>query len=90
LLAPSQTSLIKGSTVTSSGDLLSPGVFDQLIELEKSKIDKIFNARYVIIKAVMNTSIDANGSFPDVKFKSQYKMKIDLGLLANLKVNVEL
>ncbi len=90
LLAPSQTSIIKGSTVTASGDLQSPGIFDQLIQLEKAKVDKIFSAKYIIIKAAMNTSKDSNGAFPDVKFKSQYKIKVDLGLLANLKINVGL
>jgi hypothetical protein len=90
LLTPSQTSLIKGSTVTTSGDLQSPGVVDQLIELEKSKIDQVFMAKYIIIKAVMNTSKKTDGSFPNVKFKSKYKMKVDLGLLANLKISVGL
>ena len=90
LLTPSQTSLIKGSTVTASGDLESPGIVDQLIELEKSKIDQIFIAKYIIIKAIMNTSKKTDGTFPNVKFKSQYKMKVDLGLLANLKINVGL
>jgi len=90
LLAPSQTSIIKGSTVTTSGDLESPGLVDQLIEIEKSKIDQLFIAKYIIVNAIMNTSKKADGSFPDVKFKSQYKMKVDLGLLANLKINVGL
>ena len=90
LLAPTQTAIIKGSTVTTSGDLLSPGVYDQLIPLDKSKIDKVFNSSYIIIRAAMNTSKDATGAFPDVKFKSRYKMKVDIGLLANLKISAEL
>ena len=90
LLATTQTSLIKGSTVTASGDLQSAGVFDQLIQLEKSKIDKIFTAKFIIIKATMNTSKNADGSLPDVKFKSKYKIKVDVGLMTNLKVNVGL
>jgi hypothetical protein len=90
LLSTSQTTIIKGSTVTTSGDLESPGLVDQLIELEKSKIDQLFIAKYIIVKAIMNTSKRADGSFPDVKFKSQYKMKVDLGLMANLKINVGL
>lgn len=90
LLIPSQTILIKGSTVTASGDLQSPGVFDQLIQLEKTKLDKIFTSQYIIIRAVMNTSKNADGTFPDVRFKSKYKMKVDLGLLINLKINAEL
>ncbi len=90
LLLTSQTGLVKGSTVTQSGELQSPGLSDQLIQLEKSKVDKIFTAKYIIIRAAMNTSKDANGALPDVKFKSKYKMSIDLGLLANLKVGIGL
>lgn len=90
LLSTSQTAIIKGSNVTATGDLQSPGVFDELIQLEKSKFDKIFTAKFIIIKATMNTSKNGNGTFPDVKFKSKYKIKVDLGLLANLKVNVGL
>ncbi|MBK5278655.1 MAG: hypothetical protein JJE09_07310 [Bacteroidia bacterium] len=88
LLTLSQTSIIKGSTVTSSGDLQAPGIFDELIELEKSKIDQIFVSKYIIIKAVLNSSKNASGTFPDVKFKSKYKMSVDLGILTNLKINV--
>ena len=88
LLTTSQTTIIKGSTVTATGDLLAPGSLDQLVQLEKSKIDKIFLAKYIIVKAAMNTSKNTNGTFPDVKFKSKYKMKVDLGLLANLKIKV--
>ncbi len=90
LLTTAQTSLIKGSTVTTSGDLESPGVADQLIELEKVKIDKIFTSKFIIVKAIMNTSKKSDGSFSNVKFKSLYKMKVDVGLLANLKINVGL
>ncbi len=90
LLAPSQTAIIKGSTVTASGDLQAPGVYDQLIQLEKTKIDKIFTAKYIIIRALMNTSKNASGSSQDVKFKSKYKMNVDLGLLVNLKINAGL
>ena len=88
LLTTSQTTIIKGSTVTASGDLLAPGSLDQLIQLERAKIDKIFLAKYIIVKAAMNTSKNTNGSSPDVKFKSKYKMKVNLGLLANLKIKV--
>ena len=90
LLTPSQTAIIKGSTVTASGDLQSPGILDQMIQLENSKIDKIFIAKYIIIRALMNTSKDASGSYPVVKFKSKYKMSVDVGLLVNLKINVGL
>lgn len=90
LLLPDQTNLIKGSTVTSSGDLQAPGVYDQLVPLDKSRLDKVFSSQYIIVRARMNTSTDASGAAVDVKFKSKYKMAINLGLLAYLKITAKL
>lgn len=90
LLAVSQTSLVKGSSVTSAGDLQSMGIVQEEIPLDNAKINKLFLAKNIIIKAQMNTSKDLTGQFPDVKFKSAYKMNVNLGLKANLKFNVKL
>ncbi|MFZ6013357.1 MAG: hypothetical protein ACOYXT_23650 [Bacteroidota bacterium] len=90
LLLPNQTSIVRGSTVNASGDLQSPGVFDEEIPISKSKIDKLFNTDRLIIKARMNTIKNANGTQPDVKFKSSYKMNVKLGLKATLKVSIDL
>lgn len=90
LLATSQTDLVKGSTVTSSGDLQVMGVVDEEVPLEDAKINKLFIAKSIIIKSQMNTSKNSAGQFPDVKFKSAYKMNVSLGLKANLKYNVKL
>jgi hypothetical protein len=90
LLATSQTSLVKGSTVTSTGDLQAMGLVEEDVLLDDAKINKLFLAKNIIIKAQMNTSKDAGGQSPDVKFKSAYKMNINLGLKANLKFNVKL
>ena len=90
LLVSGQTNLIKGSTVTASGDLESPGVLDQLLPLDKDKLNKVFSSKYVIVRARMNTSKDATGAAIDVKFKSRYKMSVNLGLLASLKLTAKL
>ncbi len=90
LLATSQTDLVKGSTVTSSGDLEFMGVVDEEVPMEDAKINKLFFAKSIIIKSQMNTSKNSAGQFSDVKFKSSYKMNVSLGLKTNLKYNVKL
>jgi hypothetical protein len=90
LLTDAQTNVIKGSTVNASGDLQTAGLFDDSIDLEKSKIDKVFEAKHIIIVANLSTSRNASGSFPDVKFKADYSLSIEAGILANLKLNVKL
>ncbi|GHN00839.1 hypothetical protein WSM22_23280 [Cytophagales bacterium WSM2-2] len=90
LLTPSQTAIIPGSKVDANGDLLTPGVFDQLLEIDAARVNKVFTAKKIIIRGTVTTSKDANGNFPDVKFRSQYKMNVNLGLKANLKIAVGL
>jgi len=90
LLTTNQTAFIPGSKVDANGDLQTAGVFDQLIEIDASKISKVFTAKKIIIKARVTTSKDTNGNLPDVKFKSQYKMDVNLGLKANLKIAIGL
>lgn len=87
LLTTSQTGIIKGSTVDSNGDLKTTGVYDKSIRLQQDKVSKIFKAKKIIVRAKMNTSKDANGNYVDVKFKSQYKLKVKLGLRTTLKLN---
>ena len=90
LLTTSQTSLVKGSTVTSTGDLQAMGIVEEEVLLDNAKINKLFLAKNIIIRALMNTSKNSAGQFPDVKFKSAYKMNVTLGLKANLKYKVKL
>lgn len=90
LIAPAQTNLIKGSEVNASGDFVSAGIVDELLPLSSDKLEKIFKADKLIIKARVNTVKNANGTFPDVKFKSSYKMDIKIGLQVNAKIKVDL
>jgi hypothetical protein len=90
LLPDGQTAIVKGSTVNASGELQSPGIFDSTIELSDEALGKVFKSKHIVIAAVMSTSKDASGKFPDVKFKSNYKLNINVGVLANTKLKVEL
>jgi hypothetical protein len=87
LLTFAQTGIVKGSTVDSNGDLKTASVLSQSIKLQSQKISKIFQAKKIIVRAKLNTSKDANGNAVNVKFKSQYKIKMQLGLNVKLKIN---
>ncbi len=87
LLTASQTSIVKGSTVDANGELVTPGVVKKSIPLDLNRISKIFKAKKVIMKAKLNTSKNANGVAVDVKFKSQYKINVKLGLRTTIKLN---
>jgi len=90
LLTPSQSAIIKGSAVNSSGELNTAQISNQSINILKEKLNKVFTSKYIIIKLFLNTSKDSNGNLVDVKFKSQYKMTIESGLSAKLNFNVKL
>jgi len=90
LFTTAQTAIVKSSTVTANGDLQSAGVSDLEIPIAKEKLNKLFEAKNMIIKARLNTTRDANGNQPDVKFKSNYKMNVLFGLKATLKLEAEL
>jgi hypothetical protein len=89
LLPDGQTTLIKGSTVDASGELQSPGIYDNSIKLNDDEIAQIFKAKHIIVLALLSTS-EVNGNFPDVKFKSTYKLNIDVGISAKFKLSVDL
>jgi hypothetical protein len=81
---------INASTVNTNGDLVRPGQVDQRKPLPTAKINQLLKAKKLIIRAVLNTSRDASGSQPDVKFRSNYRLQLNLGLQSKLKLNVRL
>jgi hypothetical protein len=90
LFTTAQTAIVKASTVDAAGKLVTPGVSDQTIDISKVKLDKIFDAKKIIVKARMNTSKDATGNQVDVQFKAAYKMNVVFGLKVKLKLEVDL
>lgn len=89
LLDDNQMYLLRGSTVTASGDLLTPGLYDGLIELNQSKIENVFKARHILVRIELQTSRDSGGNAQDVKFKSDYSVAIEAGIMADLKLKVQ-
>ena len=86
LFASNETYLVKASTVTTSGDLQTAGSTDLKLDLTIDKINKLFSSRYIIVRSKLNTSKDSNGTLLNVKFKASYKLKLDVGLMAKLKI----
>ena len=87
IFTTAQRAIVVGSKVTATGDLQTAGVYDNEISLSVDKINKLFTAKKLILKSIMNTAKDANGATIDVKFKSSYKMNLNIGLRVQLKIN---
>jgi hypothetical protein len=90
LFTTAQTAIVKASTVNTQGELVNAGVTDNEATIPKEKLDKLFDAKKIIVKVRMNTAKDASGNQIDVKFKSSYKMNVTFGLKAKLKLAVDL
>ena len=89
IFSPNQTYLVKASAVLPSGELSSQGVNDQTINLVPAKVEKLFSSTYIILKSKFNTTKDINGDFLNVKFKSSYKLNMQVGLLAKLNITTK-
>lgn len=90
LLLENQRDIIVSSSVTPEGDLASPGVSDEEIQIAQDKLDLLTEASHLIIKATLHTSSGADNDYPPVKFKSSYRLGIDLDILAELETTIEL
>jgi hypothetical protein len=88
LLDDDQMYILHGSKVDASGDLLTPGLYDGMIELSKEKIDKVFGAAKIAILIGLQTSRDNSGAAQNVKFKSDYSVAIEAGILADIKLKI--
>lgn len=82
--------IIAPSNVNAAGELVSPGLYNDEIPVASSKVNKIFEARKLILVARMHTVKNADGTQPDVKFKADYTMNVKLGLRAELNVKADL
>ena len=87
LLTASQTNIVVGSSVDNNGELQSPGVVETSFPLSLDKISKIFKAKKIIVRSKLNTSKNSSGAAVDVKFKAQYKIKLNLGLRITFKLS---
>jgi len=89
LLPTGKTNIVRASQVNPSGELLTAGTYEDLISLPQETLNVLFNARHLIVVATMNTTRGTNGAALDVKFKRDYSLSVDVGILANLDLTIE-
>lgn len=90
LFAPNQTRIVKASTVDANGELEEAGVSEIDLEVSNEKLERLFEAKKLILKARLNTPVNSAGDPIDVQFKSDYKMDVNLGIKVKLKLDVSL
>ncbi|GEM_PF-3152139 len=88
-LLTAEQSVIVRSSLTNDTGIIEDGVFDEIIELDSDKMDALFDAKYMIILAVLNTYTDSDGTRPQVKFFDTGSIKVDMGLQTDLNVTVK-
>lgn len=86
LFKSNQTYLVKSASVTAAGDLDKATTSDLTLILDPDKVAKIFTSNYLVVRSRLNTAKDANGSLLNVKFKSTYKLNLNVGLMATLNI----
>lgn len=88
LFSSNQTYIVKSSTVDGAGDLEHPGITSLDLGLNPDRLTKLFTSKYLLIRATMSTARDNNDVFLNVKFRSHYRLNLNIGMLA--KINIQL
>lgn len=88
LFTGNQKHIVKASTVDAAGDLEHTGVTNLTLGLSPESLSKLFKSRFLRIRAVMSTARDENDVLLNVKFRANYRLNLNFGLLA--KINLEL
>lgn len=78
--------VVVGAETDASGTPTQPGIYDEEIEISKTKINKLFEATKILIVSHLQTSDTPK----DVKFLASDKLNIKLGLKAKMNLNVDL
>ena len=78
--------IIVGAETDPSGTPTQAGEYDEEIKISSLKINKLFEAKKIIIASRMQTADNPK----DVKFRASDKLNITLGLQAKLKLNIDL
>ena len=89
LFAPNQTYIVKSSEVDAAGDLLTAGDSELKIGLDPDKVSKLFDSKFMFVKAIMSTARDSNDTPLNVKFRSSYRLSLHIGLLTKFKVTLK-
>lgn len=89
LFDSSTSQFIQASQVNAQGDLSSPGELSQDIIISSTRFERILRARKIVIKGLLYTSRDSDGSQPDVKIKANQRLNVNLGVKTNMNISVK-
>lgn len=90
LFAADYEPLLPASTVNSQGELASAGKYSNDIEISSERFERILKADKMIVKAILKTSQNQDGSYPHVKIKSEYKLNVNLGAKSTSSITAKL
>jgi hypothetical protein len=84
-LISNNENLISAAIIGADGRVVSPTKKTTLIKYDQSRVNNLFNAKYVVVKGITNTALasPSNPSNPAVKFYYDY----DLIVKAGVKIN---
>lgn len=89
VFATNQTYLVKASTVDVAGDLEHTGVTNLTVPLDANRLTRLFSSSHLLVRSEMSTARDQNNALLNVKFRSSYRLNLNIGLLAKLNVLVK-
>lgn len=88
LLLPGQTDIITSSKVDQEGSLQDPGRFNENISISQEKFSALQQTTQIIIVARLNSVVEEDDSRPAVRFKSQYRLYVELAALAEIESTI--
>ncbi len=86
LINTNDSQFIKGASTDPSGTPTTAGETNLEIDITKEKIDKVFDAKKIVLVASLQTADNPK----NVKFRAIDKLEIKVGLKAKVKLNVDL
>lgn len=81
--------LMEASQVDANGELQAAKISKEDFPVSDKQLERILEADYMIVKGLLYTSRNADGSQPDVKIKSNYTLDVQLGLKASMNITVK-
>jgi hypothetical protein len=83
LFLPANQPVIKSGTIDANGLVSKPGVDTLNIQFDNARVKPLQNVKHALIRAVVNT---ANNGQTFVKFYSQYRLEVTLGVQTELNI----
>ena len=83
--------ILPASQVDSDGELIKAGQLNNPngIKITSERLEQMLKATHIIVKGVLYTSRNADGTPMDVKIKADQQLSVQLGLKTNMEITVK-